>query len=327
MANLRVFVSSTYYDLLHVRNDLFDFIKSMGYDPVMHDKGGVPYTQDTTMEQACYDELSMCDIVICVIGNRYGTDSSVGNFSITLEELQQAIKAKKKVYTYILKDVYTENKIYEKNIAKFNFEPAYVDDIRIHEFISEFKKTVKKSPIHPFESVNEIIINLKAQFSGLFQHLLAKESAATETKTYYDLKEISEEIKDQVNLLQEQNVSFFKKFDSTIFALNRALKVICEFLGMKKCLFFAADKEALCEFLALLGFEIEHNSDGTATFLPDEETVFVRIKNGQRETICLKNELFESNEEIKEFRSARQLDGIIVFDRSPISEDDDNLPF
>lgn len=327
MANLRVFVSSTYYDLLHVRNDLFDFIKSMGYDPVMHDKGGVPYTQDMTMEQACYDELSMCDIVICVIGNRYGSDSSVGNYSITLEELQQAIKAKKKVYTYILKDVYTENRIYEKNIAMFNFEPAYVDDIRIHQFISEFKKMVKNSPIHPFESVNEIISNLKAQFSGLFQHLLAKESAATETKTYYDLKEISEEIKDQVNSLQEQNVSFFRKFDSTIYAFNRALKVICDFLGMKKSSFYAADKEALCEFLTLLGFEIENNSDSSAPFLSDEETVFVRVKNGQRETISIKNELFESNEKIREFRSVRQLDGIIVFDRSPIPDDDDNLPF
>lgn len=318
MANLRVFVSSTYYDLLHVRNDLFDFIKSMGYEPVMHDKGGVPYTQETTIEQACYDELSMCDIVICVIGNRYGADSSVGNYSITLEELQQAIKAKKKVYTYILKDVYTENRIYEKNITKSNFEPAYVDDIRIHEFISKFKVMVKKSPIHPFESVNEIITNLKAQFSGLFQHLLAKESAATETKTYYDLKEISEEIKFQVASMQEQNDSFFRKFDSTIYAFNRALNIICGFLGMQKSSFFAEDKEALCEFLTLMGFRIEQNSD--------EEIVFIRIKNGQREKLQIKNELFESNEKIKEFRSVRQLEGIITFDRTPIVEEDD-LPF
>ena len=49
MANLRVFVSSTYYDLHHVRNDLYTFIKGMGYEPVMHDKGGIPYTQEKTL--------------------------------------------------------------------------------------------------------------------------------------------------------------------------------------------------------------------------------------------------------------------------------------
>ena len=51
MANLRVFVSSTYYDLHHVRNDLYTFIKGRGYEPVMHDKGGIPYTQEKTLEE------------------------------------------------------------------------------------------------------------------------------------------------------------------------------------------------------------------------------------------------------------------------------------
>ncbi|MCL2073646.1 MAG: DUF4062 domain-containing protein [Marinilabiliaceae bacterium] len=70
MANLRVFVSSTYYDLHHVRNDLYLFLKNMGYDPVMHDKGTITYTQDVPLEQSCYDELSTCDVVICIIGNK-----------------------------------------------------------------------------------------------------------------------------------------------------------------------------------------------------------------------------------------------------------------
>ena len=126
-------------------------------------------------------------IILAIIGGTGGSDGieliEAKNIqgvstSITLEELQQAIKAKKKVYTYILKDVYTENRIYEKNIAMFNFEPAYVDDIRIHQFISEFKKMVKNSPIHPFESVNEIISNLKAQFSGPASEYASSASAS-----------------------------------------------------------------------------------------------------------------------------------------------------
>ena len=38
MAAPRVFVSSTYYDLQHVRNDIHIFLQGLGYEPVMHDK-------------------------------------------------------------------------------------------------------------------------------------------------------------------------------------------------------------------------------------------------------------------------------------------------
>jgi hypothetical protein len=35
MAKPRVFISSTFYDLRHVRADLERFIKDMGYEPVL----------------------------------------------------------------------------------------------------------------------------------------------------------------------------------------------------------------------------------------------------------------------------------------------------
>ena len=109
MAAPRVFISSTYYDLKHVRNDIGDFIRSLGYTPVMHDRGGVAYTQTDTIENSCYSELTTCDIVICIIGNHFGTQASTGDFSITMEELRTAIKNKKKIYIFIAKDVYIEN--------------------------------------------------------------------------------------------------------------------------------------------------------------------------------------------------------------------------
>lgn len=57
MAAPRVFISSTYYDLRHVREDIGNFIKSMGYEPVMHDRGGVTYAQSETLQKSCYNEL------------------------------------------------------------------------------------------------------------------------------------------------------------------------------------------------------------------------------------------------------------------------------
>lgn len=81
MAAPRVFVSSTYYDLRHVRDDIEIFLKGLGYVPVMHDKGNVTYTQgDVSLEQACYNELATCDIVVCIIGGKFGTQSSGSDF-------------------------------------------------------------------------------------------------------------------------------------------------------------------------------------------------------------------------------------------------------
>ena len=42
MARPRVFISSTFYGLKQVRSDLEIFIKSIGYDPVLHERGAVP---------------------------------------------------------------------------------------------------------------------------------------------------------------------------------------------------------------------------------------------------------------------------------------------
>lgn len=188
MAAPRVFVSSTFYDLCYVRNDIEVFLKGLGYTPVMHDKGNIPYTQGgTSVEQACYDELATCDIAVCIIGGKYGTQSSNSDFSITMEELQKAVEGRKKIYVYILKDVYVENLIYEKNKKNKGFKLYYADDRRIHEFITLIKNTFKSVPIQSFESAADITSNLRQQFAGMLQRLLSKEATLMETKTFNEL--------------------------------------------------------------------------------------------------------------------------------------------
>jgi hypothetical protein len=182
MAAPRVFISSTYYDLKHVRNDIGDFIRSLGYTPVMHDRGGVAYTQTDTIENSCYSELTTCDIVICIIGNHFGTQASTGDFSITMEELRTAIKNKKKIYIFIAKDVYIENRTYMQNKDSGTFRPAYADNIKIHQFIEELRLAIKNNPIESFETTTDIVNSLKSQFAGLFQNFLARDASLTEAK-------------------------------------------------------------------------------------------------------------------------------------------------
>ena len=79
MANPRIFVSSTYYDLKHVRSSLDIFIESFGYDSVLSEKGDIAYSPDAPLDESCYREVTSADIFVLIIGGRYGSESSDGN--------------------------------------------------------------------------------------------------------------------------------------------------------------------------------------------------------------------------------------------------------
>ena len=293
MATPRVFISSTYYDLKHVRNDISDFIRSLGYNPVMHDKGGVAYIQTDTIENSCYSELSTCDIVICIIGNHFASQSANSDFSITMEELRTAIKNKKKIYIFIVRDVYIENRTYIQNKGLGEFCPAYADDIKIHQFIEELRQSIKYNPIESFETTAEIIDSLRSQFAGLFQNLLARDASMTEVKTAYDLHETTENFKDLLHTFHEESDRMFSAFEGTVLTTNNTIYYLRTLLGLKKTIFIARDYYALEEFLKVLGFSDNEADQG------DDFFQYSRELNGEVETLTLNTDLFDSNNDYR----------------------------
>ena len=111
MAAPKIFISSTYYDLRQSRENIEAFIKSIGYEPIMHERFTIPYTQERPLVEDCMYEISECDMVIGIIGNHFGSrymdDESA---SITMQEIQRDSAEGKKVYLFVAKDVYVENK-------------------------------------------------------------------------------------------------------------------------------------------------------------------------------------------------------------------------
>lgn len=323
MAAPRVFVSSTYYDLKHVRDDIELFLKGLGYIPVMHDKGNVTYPQgDISLEQACYDELSTCDIVICIIGGKYGTRSSGSDYSITMEELQEAIRKRKKIFVFILNDVFTENFTYYKNMDSGNFQPYHVDDIKVHEFIYLIKSTLTNSPILPFSSVSDITTHLRLQFAGMFQHLLSMEATATESKTYFDLNEVASRIRNLTTVLSEELIEFFFKFKSCVFAISFPIRRLLKILGINNFQVLAPNYKSIKSFLEYIGYkEREHE-------LPfGEPYIYEKEFNGGKYTIELNENLFEPNGDLKDIRDEKILEEYIKFSFSKEKELDDDLPF
>jgi Domain of unknown function (DUF4062) len=124
MAKPRVFISSTYYDLRNVRSDLERFIREQGYDPIMFERGSIAYGAEERLEEDCYREISTCDILINLIGGKFGSESSDSKYSISQNELKTAIKLGKQIYIFIEKSVHAEYATYVANKNVKGFTPT-----------------------------------------------------------------------------------------------------------------------------------------------------------------------------------------------------------
>ena len=171
MAKLRIFISSTFYDLRQVRSDLDTFIEGLGYDSVRNEEGDIPYGKEEALEEYCYKEIKSVDILVAIIGGRFGSESRRNNSSISQIELKTALKENKQIYIFIEKNVLSEYETYLLNKEK-DLKYRYVDDKRIYSFIEEVKNLNSNNNIKGFETASDITKYLKEQFSGLFQRFL-----------------------------------------------------------------------------------------------------------------------------------------------------------
>lgn len=176
MARPRVFISSTFFDLRQVRADLERFVKDLGYDTVRNETGDIPYGRDQKLEEYCYKEISEIDILVGVVGGRFGSEAERGNYSITQIEIKTAIEQNKQVYLFIEKNVLAEYQTYLINKENDSIKYRFADDKRIYKFIEEIYALPKNNIIHAFETALDITSFLREQWAGLFRDLLTQQT-------------------------------------------------------------------------------------------------------------------------------------------------------
>ncbi|MBN1570720.1 MAG: DUF4062 domain-containing protein [Acidobacteria bacterium] len=174
MAKPRVFISSTYYDLQTVRADLEEFIVEHGYEPVLFEKGHVAYGAEDTLEHDCYQEISACDILVNIVGGRFGTESKDAQHSISQNELRIAYEQGKLIYVFVETAVLAEYRTYTANKNVAGFIPITVNDLRIFAFLEE---VLPLSVVESFKISHDIIDFLKKQWAGLFQNMLVQRAS------------------------------------------------------------------------------------------------------------------------------------------------------
>lgn len=190
MAKPRVFVSSTYYDLKHIRASLSLFIDSLGYESILFEKGQIAFISDDPLDISCYSEAEAADIFVLIIGGRYGAPTSSTEFiskkpnqyttynSITRKEYETASENHIPTYILIEKGVYSEYQTYKRNKNNENIEYAHVDSINIFKLIDDIHQKPNNNPIFSFEKYNEIEDWLKEQWAGLFKNFLIRQGSS-----------------------------------------------------------------------------------------------------------------------------------------------------
>jgi hypothetical protein len=263
MARPRVFISSTFYDLKQVRADLFRFVKDMGYDPVDNNKGSIPYGPDLKLEEYCYKEIDSIDILVAIVGGRYGSGSQHKHYSVSQMEIKTAVERGKQVYIFVAANVLAEFDTYLLNKEHEKFKYAAVDNRKIYEFIEEVQSYPNNNAMASFETSENIIDFLKEQWSGLFQRFLQEQSRQKEYRILEDMQKTAHTLNQLVNFLTEERRNSSDAIQNILFSNHPAFTELQNLLSIEFRVYFT-NKTELDGLLSSCGF----HEDG---YYPDNQ--------------------------------------------------------
>ncbi|AMK18669.1 MULTISPECIES: DUF4062 domain-containing protein [Sphingobium] len=324
MAKPRVFISSTYYDLKSVRTDLEHFIKDQGYDPILFERGQVPYGRDSSPEEYCHKEIENCDILISIIGGKIGTASYRGTHSISQIELKTAFEINKQVYIFIERDVFNEYRTYGANRDR-DVEWQSVDDKKIFEFISEVYSLPSNNAVMPFDTSHEIISLLKEQWAGLFQRLLLESANQPSFNLVRDLKqslEISRKLSEGLAKEKKEGAAIVQDILLTSHPIFSSLK---EKMKIPYRVFFT-NKPELDSWLDARSFKIDEFE------VDDEYYEWINNKWNKGKsvaTVQVHKSLFDDDQQLRVIRSDQWNEDWIKYSIRLIKAPDldDEVPF
>jgi len=178
-------VSSTYYDLKHLRSSLENFIESLGFEPILSEKGDIAYAPDAPLDESCYRDAGNADIFVLIIGGRYGSEASNEDKkpdrsfferydSVTKLEFRHAQERNVPTYVLIDSNVFAEYHTFLKNRDREDLHYAYADSANIFLLIENILAQSKNNPMLSFERFSEIEAWLREQWAGLFKELLGR---------------------------------------------------------------------------------------------------------------------------------------------------------
>lgn len=321
MAKPRIFMSSTFYDLKQIRTDLDLFIDTLGYETIRNEEGDIPYGKDDALEEYCYKEIKSIDILVSIIGGRFGSESKRNNSSISQIELRTALKENKQVYIFIEKNVLAEYETYLINKDK-EISFRYVDDIRVYQFIEEIKNLNSNNNIKGFDTASEISKYLKDQFAGLFQRFLEEQTRIKEISLIKNLEKTAQTLNKIVTVLSDENKEKDDEINKILMINHPLVEELRTILDIPYN-FYIEGFNDMKELLSARGYKHE------PTLPWEEETeyeIFEKSNNRKKYKLEISKSIFDDDLKLKFIKKPEWNDEFVLHQEEE-EEDDDELPF
>lgn len=144
---VRVFLSSTCYDLIDLRAELEVFLKNAGVVPVLSDSIESEFQPmpDRNSIESCIANVRSCDQVIVILSSRYGPNlmkAGYEDISATQLEYREAKNAKKPILFYVRDRLKADFAIWNKNGKSDSVELSWIkrrEDRRLFNFLEEHR--------------------------------------------------------------------------------------------------------------------------------------------------------------------------------------------
>lgn len=158
-----VMISSTLYDLAQVRADLVDFLeRDFGFRPLVSELHSFPVDPDATTVENCRRRVNReADLMVLIIGGRYGSREASTSRSITNIEYLAARAKGIPIYTFIKESVLTALPIWKKNPEADLSD--IVDDSAVFEFVVAVREAEQTWTLE-FDLAQDIVLTLRANF-------------------------------------------------------------------------------------------------------------------------------------------------------------------
>ena len=164
-------VSSTFYDLRQIRVDLARFISDdLGYIPLLSELPSFPVDPDLDTVENCRARVQKdADILILMIGGRYGSIDDKTERSITNLEFLAAKQKGIPIYAFVEKRILAVMPFWKTNPSG-DFSVT-VDTPKLFEFV-EYVRSQERVWTFPFDTAQDIIEILRLQLAYLFYDAL-----------------------------------------------------------------------------------------------------------------------------------------------------------
>ncbi|MEX1253994.1 MAG: DUF4062 domain-containing protein [Dehalococcoidia bacterium] len=273
----RVFVSSTFYDLKYIRENLKHFITSLGYEAVLSEEGRIYFDPEKNVQEAAVAEVPSCQILVLIIGGRFGSGYMGTHESITNNEYRKAVEHKVPIFALVERDVYQQFRVYLFNRGNDQVNASAikypgVDSHRIFDFVEEVQGQAFNNALVPFSDFEDVRAYLQQQWASMMFSFLTSRS---EAQRVADMLGALTEIGQKVEFLTEE---VLRKVGDEITDLSLALYDVMLDTGEGRSIveridYFAVPTPAL--FIAFESLEEAMKASGASVLRLEDALDFI----------------------------------------------------